>query len=95
MRVRIDSLGCRLNIGEADHIARQLAGRGHRVVGPGEPADLLIFNSCAVTHIAARKSRKLIRHWRRTHPQAALVVTGCYSEHEIIRHRSGLLPPAH
>ncbi len=82
MRVRIDSLGCRLNIGEADHIARQLAGCGHRVVGPGERVDMLIFNSCAVTHVAARKSRKLIRHWRRTHPQATLVVTGCYSELE-------------
>jgi len=80
MRVRIDSLGCRLNIGEAEHLSRALAGRGHRIVGTGEAADLLVFNSCAVTHIAARKSRKLVRQWRRENPAATLVVTGCYAE---------------
>ena len=82
MRVRLDSLGCRLNIGEAEQLGRSLAKRGHRVVGPGDAADLMIFNTCAVTHVAARKSRKLIRHWRRSNPSAALVVTGCYAELE-------------
>ena len=77
MRVRIDSVGCRLNIGEAEQLARALSASWHSVVGPGEAADLMVFNSCAVTHIAARKSRKLIRHWRRANPTAALVVTGC------------------
>lgn len=80
MRIRIDSVGCRLNIGEAEHLARALSARGHRIVGPGDAADLMVFNSCAVTHIAARKSRKLIRHWRRANPAASLVVTGCYAE---------------
>ncbi|MCH7825309.1 MAG: tRNA (N(6)-L-threonylcarbamoyladenosine(37)-C(2))-methylthiotransferase MtaB [Acidobacteria bacterium] len=80
MRVRIDSVGCRLNIGEAEHLARALAVDGHCIVGPGEAADLMVFNTCAVTHVAARKSRKLIRHWRRANPTAALVVTGCYAE---------------
>lgn len=80
MRVRIDSVGCRLNIGEAEHLARALAADGHRVVGPGEAADLMVLNTCAVTHVASRKSRKLIRHWRRANPAAALVVTGCYAE---------------
>ncbi|MGD8331317.1 MAG: tRNA (N(6)-L-threonylcarbamoyladenosine(37)-C(2))-methylthiotransferase MtaB [Acidobacteriota bacterium] len=78
--MRIDSVGCRLNIGEAEQLARALAARGHRVVGPGDAADLMVFNTCAVTHVAARKSRKLIRHWRRNNPGAALVVTGCYAQ---------------
>ncbi len=80
MRVRIDSVGCRLNIGEAEHLARALAADGHCVVGPGEAADLMVLNTCAVTHVASRKSRKLIRHWRRANPTAVLVVTGCYAE---------------
>ena len=80
MRVRIDSVGCRLNIGEAEHLARVLAANGHCIVGPGEAADLMVFNTCAVTHVAARKSRKMIRHWRRANPTASLVVTGCYAE---------------
>lgn len=80
MRVRIDSVGCRLNIGEAQQLARTLAARGHRIVGPGDAADLLLLNTCAVTHVAARKSRKLIRHCKRRHPAAAVVVTGCYAQ---------------
>jgi threonylcarbamoyladenosine tRNA methylthiotransferase MtaB len=50
------------------------------VVGPGEVADLFVFNTCAVTHLAARKSRKLIRNLRRANPDAPVIVTGCYAE---------------
>ena len=55
MRIRIDSLGCRLNIGEAEHLARVLAVSGQRIVGPGEAADLMVLNTCALTPVAARK----------------------------------------
>ncbi len=80
MRVRLESIGCRLNIGEIEALARQLAGRGCRVVGPGEVADLCIFNSCTVTSTASRKSRQILRQLRRSAPDAKLVATGCYSE---------------
>lgn len=80
MRVRLDSIGCRLNISEVEEMARNFARAGHRLVGPGEIADLYVFNSCAVTHVAARKSRQIIRQMRRANPQAAVIVTGCYSQ---------------
>lgn len=76
----MDSIGCRLNIGEMDALARRFAGDGHRIVGPGEASDLVVFNTCAVTHVASRKSRKVIRQLRRVLPDARLVVTGCYAE---------------
>ena len=38
------------------------------------------MNTCAVTHVAEAKARKLIRQLARDHPGAALVVTGCYAE---------------
>ncbi|HEX9921786.1 MAG TPA: radical SAM protein, partial [Anaerolineae bacterium] len=82
MRIRVDSIGCRLNISEVETMARRFAGAGHRLVGPGEIADLIVFNTCAVTHIASRKSRQIIRQMRRANPAAALVVTGCYAELE-------------
>lgn len=82
MRIRVDSIGCRLNISEVEEMARRFAGAGHRVVGPGELADLYVFNTCAVTHIASRKSRQVIRQMRRANPHGSVVVTGCYAELE-------------
>lgn len=80
MRIRLDSVGCRLNISEIEQMAHAFAKLGHRLVGPGDTADLCIFNTCAVTNMATRKSRKVIRQMRRLNPQAKLVVTGCYAQ---------------
>ena len=65
-----------------DELAWTLAKRGHRVVAAGEPVDLRVLNMCAATHVAARKSRKLIRQLRRQQPGAVLVATGCLVELE-------------
>ena len=80
MRVRLESIGCRLNIGEIDALARSLAVAGHRVVSTGETADLCILNTCTVTSIASRKSRQLIRQLRRGNPESKIIVTGCEAE---------------
>ena len=80
MQVRLESIGCRLNIGEIEAIARGLARAGHRVVGPGTPAELCILNTCTVTAIASRKSRQLIRQLKKANPNAAVIVTGCDAE---------------
>lgn len=80
MRVRVDSIGCRLNISEVEEMARSFVSAGHRLVGPGDMADLYVFNTCAVTHVAARKSRQIIRQMRRANPKGAVVVTGCYAQ---------------
>ncbi len=61
-------------------LARRFAAAGHRIVGPGDRAELCIFNSCAVTHVASRKSRKMLRQLRRRQPSARLVATGCYAD---------------
>jgi threonylcarbamoyladenosine tRNA methylthiotransferase MtaB len=80
VRIRLESIGCRLNIGEIDAMARRLAAAGHRIVRPGERAELCILNTCTVTTIASKKSRQLIRQLRRADPGAAIVVTGCDAE---------------
>jgi threonylcarbamoyladenosine tRNA methylthiotransferase MtaB len=82
MRIRLEALGCRLNTSEVESLARRFATAGHQVVGPDEPADVCVLNTCAVTHIAARKSRQEARRLKRAHSGAALVVTGCYAELE-------------
>jgi threonylcarbamoyladenosine tRNA methylthiotransferase MtaB len=82
MRVRLETLGCRLNISEIESLARGFIAAGHSVVGPADQADVWVLNTCAVTGIAARKSRQLARHLKRTNPSAVMVVTGCYAELE-------------
>jgi threonylcarbamoyladenosine tRNA methylthiotransferase MtaB len=82
MRVRLESIGCRLNISEMESLARQLAAAGHRVVGPSENADLVVFNSCTVTATASRKSRHILRQLKRSNPDARVAATGCYAEME-------------
>lgn len=77
MRVRLESIGCRLNTGEIESMARSLASSGHRVVASGETADLCILNTCTVTSIASKKSRQLIRQIKRSNPNATVVATGC------------------
>lgn len=79
MRVNLKALGCRLNEAELETWARQLHAGGHRLVEDDQDADLVVFNSCAVTHDAARKSRNLLRKAARDNPNAKLVMTGCYA----------------
>jgi threonylcarbamoyladenosine tRNA methylthiotransferase MtaB len=86
VRVRLESIGCRLNIGEIQAMARGLAAGGHTIVGPGDGADLCVINTCTVTAVASKKSRQLIRQLKRANPAAKIVVTGCEAElapHEI------------
>ena len=82
MRIRLDSIGCRLNIGEIEAMARCLAARGHSIVSQGDAADLCILNTCTVTAIASKKSRAFIRQLRRRNPGARVIATGCLAELE-------------
>ncbi len=63
-----------------DALARAFAAAGHCVAPSGEDVDLVVFNSCTVTHRAAADSRRVIRKLRREHARAMLVVTGCYAQ---------------
>ncbi|OBV11934.1 MiaB/RimO family radical SAM methylthiotransferase [Erythrobacter dokdonensis] len=67
---QIISLGCRMNIAEAERMRAMLAGE----------ENLVVVNSCAVTGEALRQTRQAIRRARRDHPSARLVVTGCAAE---------------
>jgi threonylcarbamoyladenosine tRNA methylthiotransferase MtaB len=80
IKVALDSLGCKLNQAEIEHLARGLAAAGYRVVSPADGPDVYILNTCTVTHIADRKSRHLLRLARRRNPGVRLVAIGCYAE---------------
>jgi threonylcarbamoyladenosine tRNA methylthiotransferase MtaB len=79
MKVAINTLGCKLNQAESELLARKFADAGYSIVS-GDGADIYVLNTCTVTHIADRKSRHLVRLWRKRNPQALIVATGCYAE---------------
>ncbi len=79
MRVYFTNLGCKLNQAEVDRAARRFVAAGHTLAPRLDEADLHVVNSCTVTHLAARDSRKIARRGRRLRPQMRTVLTGCYA----------------
>ena len=76
-RAAIANLGCKVNQSEVDDVERLLRSRGVRIVRDGEPADLVVVNTCTVTSMADQKSRQAVRQARRASPNATVLVTGC------------------
>ena len=76
----IATLGCKVNQYDSWQLARQLKGMGFRQVPFGAPADVVIINSCTVTHVAEAKSRKMLSRARRSNPKGIVIFTGCTAE---------------
>ena len=79
MDVFFSNLGCKLNQAEVEKWAREFRAAGHRVVGSLGEAGLHVVNSCTVTHVAARDSRKTSRRGSRLENPPLTVLTGCYA----------------
>ena len=78
MRVYLDQIGCRLNYSEMDTLAQRLQAVGHLTVNAPEKAQIIVFNTCAVTTEAASKSRQRVRQLHKANPAARIAVTGCW-----------------
>lgn len=78
MKVAFLTLGCKVNSYETEKMKMQFEEAGHTVVAFEEEADAYIINTCTVTNIADRKSRKMLHRARRKNPDAIVVATGCY-----------------
>lgn len=74
------TLGCKLNFAETSTIGKTLEAHGIHKARPGEKADICVINTCSVTELADKKCRQTIRRIARQHPQAFIVVTGCYAQ---------------
>ena len=76
----VATLGCKVNQADSEAISEQMSTAGFVQRDFGEIADVYIVNTCTVTHLGDRSSRQMISQARRRHPEALLVVTGCYAE---------------
>ena len=78
-KVAFTTLGCRLNQAESDSMSEDLAGSGMRPAEASDSPDVVVINTCTVTREATKASRTAIRRAVRTHPEAKVVVVGCYA----------------
>lgn len=78
MRIAFLTLGCKVNSYETEKMKMCFEEAGHRIVAFSEPADIYVVNTCTVTNIADRKSRKMLHRARRLNTDAIVVAAGCY-----------------
>lgn len=80
-RFAVSTLGCRANHYEAEALISMLEKEGAVFAPENDPAlDAVVLVTCTITSIADNKTRKLIRRFRRRHPEAAIVACGCYAQ---------------
>ena len=80
MKFYIYTLGCKVNSYESMAIEEALLNYGYQI--DDKNPDIVIVNTCSVTNAADAKSLKMVRHFKKLHPDAILVVCGCSSENK-------------
>lgn len=79
--IRVETLGCRLNLFESDGITGQfLASERYAPAAENDNPDIIIVNTCTVTDQADNKNRQLIARAVKKHPGSRVIVTGCYAQ---------------
>ena len=79
MKIKLVTLGCKLNFAESSALMKTLVERGYKRAKSDEKADIVIVNTCTVTDTADHKDRQAIHRLRRENPDAKIIVTGCYA----------------
>ncbi|MBQ5925408.1 MAG: tRNA (N(6)-L-threonylcarbamoyladenosine(37)-C(2))-methylthiotransferase MtaB [Paludibacteraceae bacterium] len=79
-KIAFQTLGCKLNFAETSALGRQLSEIGFIKAKTNEEADVVIINTCSVTDTADKKGRQMIHRMIKKHPNAYIVVTGCYAQ---------------
>ena len=79
-RVFVQSFGCRASQADGAAIEASLTDCGYMAVREAGAADLIVLNTCTVTHGADVDARRLIRGVHRDNPSSDILVTGCYAQ---------------
>lgn len=80
MRIVIKTLGCKANRYESDKIQDVFGDQNYisDIQQYGlDKADIILVNTCTVTHVADRKSRQALSHLRKQFPKAKTIIFGC------------------
>jgi threonylcarbamoyladenosine tRNA methylthiotransferase MtaB len=79
-RYRIITLGCKVNQCETASIQERFALKNFEPTEDSLEADIIIINTCIVTHRASYQSRQAIRRAIKENPSAKIAVVGCYPQ---------------
>src|SRR5215831_12977499 len=80
LRFNIINFGCRAT--QADGAAIEQGFQDCRLSKSGswKDSDIVVINTCTVTHSADAQARQMIRRVHRENPNAKIIVTGCYAQ---------------
>ncbi len=76
---RLVTLGCKVNQYETQYVKETLEANGYSEPADERAVDLCVVNTCTVTAEGDAKSRQAVRRLHQAHPQAGIVVMGCYA----------------
>lgn len=79
-KIAMTTLGCKVNQYESAAFQTGFEEAGCVMVRAKEAADIIVINTCAVTAKAGTQSRQAVRQLMRRHPEAKVVITGCYAQ---------------
>ena len=80
MKAAFYTLGCKVNQYETQIMEQAFSKAGFEIVDSESTADVYVINSCTVTGTGDKKSRQMVRHFRRKNPNAVIALTGCYPQ---------------
>lgn len=80
MRIAFYTLGCKVNQYETQMLEGMFAAEGWEIVPHEEQADLYVVNSCTVTAQGDRKTRQILRRFKKQNPAAKVALTGCFPQ---------------
>lgn len=74
------TLGCKVNTYDTESMLEQFRAAGYETADFDSLADVYLINTCTVTNVSDRKSRKMIRRAAAKNPDAVVIVAGCYAQ---------------
>ena len=77
MKVKLYTLGCKVNQYETQEITEDLIKNGYEITTDDSEADVFVVNSCTVTAESDRKTRQTVRRLKRNNPNSIVILTGC------------------
>ena len=79
-KVYFITFGCKVNHYETECMKELFSAENYKICDSPDEADVIIINSCTVTSSGDSRALAALRKMRETHPDAVIVMTGCFPQ---------------